>query len=189
MIKLGLKTKTKRAFIKCFISLYIGGFLLGGIFEFLQQYFQAYLKLGSLYFALAITSYFIVKAIWWFVCALQVHKNNHYDVEIFMNGRSCVVKALLDTGNSLQDSITGKPINILEEEIAMQLSSNMPEHVIRYVSYHTLNGTGVMPLLVVKRLHLVGEQELWIEDAYVAIKSGQISSNDEYKMILNPNIF
>ena len=70
MIYIGLRVHTLREIVRAWIALYIGGFLLGGVFT----YFQQYLKMGSLFFAVAVFSYWIVQGI----CCLRT--SCKYDV-------------------------------------------------------------------------------------------------------------
>ena len=60
MIKTGLKVAWGRSFFQAYVVLYISGFLLGGVFEF----FQPYIRTGSLFFAFAVVSYYMALGIW-----------------------------------------------------------------------------------------------------------------------------
>ena len=53
MLKVGICVEWGRPFVKAFLFLYVGSFLLGGIIGFLHQY----IRIGSLFFALALLGY------------------------------------------------------------------------------------------------------------------------------------
>ena len=56
MIRAGLLVKWGSDMLKAWILLYISGFLTGGVFQFLGQY----MRIGSLFFVLAVASYYVV---------------------------------------------------------------------------------------------------------------------------------
>lgn len=187
IIKVGFKVGNIRMFLRCLVSLYIGSFLLGGVF----QYFIQYLKISSLFFAVAIISYFTVRSIW----ALHSHFHNQnerwVEVEIFVCENHIRVKALLDTGNGLLDPYSKKPVSILEKKDGQKLLDGIEDiqlH-IRYIPYHVIGKDGVMKAFKASKIHIYGEVERCIESPVIAISEGQISKTNEYQMILNPDIF
>ena len=120
MIRAGLKIKTIRSFVKSLLMLYIGGFLLGGILEAFRQY----VRVGSLFFAVAIAGYYMVLWIWKFISYLQRYSSYHCEVELYLGDRMYRVKGMIDTGNGLSDPISGRPVNILERKIVKKLFIN-----------------------------------------------------------------
>ena len=59
MIKTGLRVKGKKQFWKAFGLLYIAAFLYGGILQALRPYART----GSLFFAAAVGSYYLIRGI------------------------------------------------------------------------------------------------------------------------------
>lgn len=179
MIRIGFRITDKVIFVKCFVSLYVGSVLMGGVF----QYFQQYLKISSLFFVMAIISYWLVRGIWSFIRVLHKNQNCWYEVEVYVEGVCIKVKALLDTGNGLYDPYTNKPVCIVEKKI-MPMTYNQ----IRYIPYHSIGNEGVMVIVKVEKLHICGMKECWIEGALLALSEKQLSVNRSYQMILNPEI-
>lgn len=60
MLRTGLGLKWGRELFRGWVILYIESFLLGGVLQFAGQY----LRQGSVFFALAVISYYVVLGIW-----------------------------------------------------------------------------------------------------------------------------
>ncbi len=187
IIKVGFKISNIRMFLRCFVSLYVASFLLGGVF----QYFIQYLKISSLFFGVAIISYFTVRSIW--ILNSYFHNQNErwMDVEIVVYENRIRVKALLDTGNGLLDPYSKKPVSILEEKDGQKLLDGIEDTKIhiRYIPYHVIGKDGVMKAFQASKIYIYGEIEQCIESPVIAISEAQISKTNEYQMILNPDIF
>lgn len=66
------------------------------------------------------------------LCRMGDHsRGNFADVSIFHNGKHVTLKALLDTGNTLRDPITGKKVMVLSGEIGEALIS-LPRDALRH---------------------------------------------------------
>ncbi|MEF9942191.1 MAG: sigma-E processing peptidase SpoIIGA [Lachnospiraceae bacterium] len=186
MIKIGLKIKDIRELFKAYIMLYCSGFLLGGVFEHLQQY----VRVGSLFVVLAISSYYVVRGIWnFFIC---IHRVNRYQckVQLYFNEHSFQVTAIIDTGNSLEDPLTNRPVCIIDKHTARQLISEAELDSMRCIHYHTIGKTqGELPVFQLNKMCVVKEQEYWVYEPVIGVCEESISTTEEYQMILNPNIF
>lgn len=184
MIIVGFQIKTYRQFIANYIFLYIGGFLLGGVFE----YFQQYVTISSLFFVLAVGSYWSVRGIWKFIGYYHSYQSRWYDVELYIGKEMLRVKALLDTGNGLVDTYTGEPVHIMNQNIFQEFFPHMSIEKARYIPYHSLGNRGTMLVINVNRMHLIGAKEIWIDSPLIALCEDEISINNSYQMIINPDI-
>ena len=186
MIRVGLKIKTIPSFVKALIMLYIGGFLLGGIME----YFSQYVRMGSLFLVVAIASYYMVLGIWKFISYIQRWNQSRCKAELYLNGKVYQVKALIDTGNSLRDPISGQPVSVLEQRIAKKLLEEKEEKNFRYVPYRTIGKSeGVLPVFRIDRMCVHRDTDYWVDTPLIGISEEEISAEGEYEMILNPNLF
>lgn len=186
MIRVGLKIKTIPSFVKALIMLYIGGFLLGGIMEYLRQY----VRIGSLFLVVAIVSYYMVLGIWKFVSYIQRWNQSRCKVDLYLNNKVYQVKALIDTGNSLRDPISGQPVSVLEQKIAKKLLEEKKEKNFRYVPYRTIGkSNGVLPVFYIDRMCVQRDADYWVDTPLIGISEEIISAEGEYEMILNPNLF
>lgn len=171
---------------KAFLLLYVGAFLLGGLLHSLQTY----VRMGSLFFALAIGGYYLISGIWDILLKMQKKDQFRCQVNLFFGEKQLLVEGLIDTGNSLRDPTTGRPVHILDRKAMECFSSERVEGRICYVPFHSIGKKDGL-LLVVKmdRMHILGVHECWIEDPLIGISDELISIEGEYKMILNPNSF
>ncbi len=185
MIRVGLKIKDLKNFVKAYVLLYIGGFLLGGVMESLYQY----VRVGSLFFAIAIAGYYVVSKIWDYIASL--HRLNQYrcEVELFLGDKMCIVKGIIDTGNGLCDPVTNQPVSILDEAVIQQYFAEEKPLQIRYVPYHSIGKReGVLPAIKIDRMCIYAEKECWISQPLIGVSKERISAKGEYEMILNPNL-
>lgn len=189
MLRIGLCIKWGRPFVKAFLFLYIGGFLLGGIISFLRQY----IRIGSLFFALALSGYLLASGIWSLIDALIRYNRTHCAAVLYKEGRSCRVKVLVDTGNRLRDSKTGKPVSVVEPGTAKELgfSEAFDEPgKLRYISYHSIgNAEGTLPLFEIDRMCLAGGSDTVEVYKPLLAVGGEEMDLDGYGMILNPDIY
>ena len=184
MIKTGLRIRNKKRFVKAYITVYISSVLIGGIFSSLRQYMLE----GSFFFAFAIISYMISYGIWRSVICMGRYRNNHCEVLLLNGEKQIKVYAIIDTGNWLKDSVTGKPVSIISAKIAKELWHEFPEKGVRYIPYHTIGKKErVLPLLVLEKMCLYLEEEVWITQGLVAV-SEETDLEDMYGMILNPDV-
>lgn len=186
MIRVGLKIKTIRSFLKAIIMLYIGSFLLGGIMEVFRQY----VRVGSLFLVIAIAGYYLVLGIWKFVSYMQRWNQCHCKVDLYLGSEKYQIKGMIDTGNGLRDPISGKPVNILDRVTARNLLGEKKIKDVRYIPYQSIGKkAGVLPAVQFDRMCIWKDTECWVERPLIAISEEAISKGGEYEMILNPNLF
>lgn len=186
MIRVGLKIKDIKNFIKAFLMLYSGGFLLGGILESLSQY----MKIGSLFFAAMIASYYIAVGIWNFFASILRRNHSRCMVELYVGDRKYQIEGLIDTGNGLHDPLTGKPVSILDKRAAKAFLGHERAEKIRYIPYHSIGKQdGVLPAVTIDKMCVQQDLTHWIEKPLIGISEEEISAGENYKMILNPDLF
>ena len=186
MIRVGLKIKNIRTFIKAMFLLYIGAFLMGGVIGAVRQY----IRVGSLFLFVAIAGYYTVLGIWKFISGMQRFQQNIYEVEIHFGEKVWHIKGLLDTGNQLSDVVSGKPVSILDRRCAKELFGEIQIKNMRFIPYRTIGEKErVLAVITVDKLQICGEKECLIENALIGISESEITSGGEYEMILNQNLF
>lgn len=184
MLKLALHLQWDKKLWKAIFLLYISSFLLGGMLEYVRQY----VEIGSLFFVLAIGCYYVSSGVWKILSLIFKTGQCRCDVDLYMNGRCVTVPALIDTGNTLRDKFTGKAVSIIESQIAQELLDGEIPEGLRYISYHTIGRkNAVMPVVVLDGLRIVGEGEKWVDKPMIGISEEKISSDGEYRMIINPD--
>ena len=186
MIRAGLKIKTRSLFAKALFLLYVGGFLLGGILNAVQSY----IRIGSLFFALAIGGYYAISGIWEILSKMQ--KRSHFlcQVSLHWGEKELRVDGLIDTGNGLCDPISGQPVHILDQKAIQYFATENINERVHIVPFHSIGKKdGMLFVVEMDRMHIWGEREYWIEKPLIGISKEVVSAGGEYKMILNPNIF
>lgn len=184
MITIGLKLKDFKDIVKALLILYISSILLGGTLEMISQY----LPIGSLFFALVIFSYYMVKGIWFYIHYFITDKEKWYDVELTIEELTFSVKALLDTGNGLRDPISKKPVHILNGSTASRFIERIDKSMLRYIPYQTVGNSGVLPAIVATKIHVQGDKNVLVYEPIIALSKENISASSGYEMILNSDI-
>lgn len=187
MLKAGLCVEWGRPFVKAFLFLYVGSFLLGGIIGFLHQY----IRTGSLFFALALLGYCLTSGIWSLIEALIQYNRTHCVAMLFWKERSCQVKTLIDTGNRLRDDKTGKPVSIIRPDVARRLGFfEIPESSkeLHYIHFHSIGKSeGKLPVFEIDKMCFT-KDKVEILRPLLAVCGDEMDS-DSYGMILNPDIY
>ena len=111
------------------------------------------------------------------------------------NGRELAVEALIDSGNSLFEPISGKPVCVVGRAVFDSLWEGFREG-FRAVPYHSIGKRrGILPAYLLTELRLeTGGMEYLFTDVYVAVSDEEISGADSagaesVKMIINPRLF
>lgn len=186
MLKTGLRVHGTSEYLRGLIGMYTAGFLLGGVFDFLHQY----VKIGSLFFGIAVLSYYVVQGIWSFVSLLHRYTSYHCEVRLCFPEGECTVDALIDTGNSLSDPETGRPVCVLEREKVNQYISNDKISNMRKIPFCSVGETqGLLPVMEIEEMYVHREKEYRIRHPVIGICGERISASGNYGMILNPDIF
>lgn len=185
MLLAAFKIRSLKEFIRFFFLLYIGGFLLGGIFSFFRQY----IRTGSLFFLFAVISYELLGVVWNMIRHMQRFHTYLCRISLQMKDRKVFVNGLLDTGNCLKDPDTGFPVCVVEKEAVKELLPENPYGRFRYITYRSVGKEGGMIALVkFDSMHIYGKRERTIQDVWVGISETKISANGIYEMIVNPDI-
>lgn len=183
MLKMGLGIKEKYTLVRAWILLYISAILMGGFLNF----FQPYIKIGSVFLIFSVGGYYLCCGMWNFLCYLRRNQSGFCMVSLYRKGCICQLRGIVDTGNRLRDDLSGKPVHVIAKNTAEQLGiDNLDEQrVITYQSVGKENGT--MPVIVIDRMSYCCEQEeKWVEKPLVAV-SEERAFSEIYDIILNPD--
>lgn len=183
MLKTGLGIRWGRETAKAFLLLYISGFLVGGILGA----FRPYLRTAGLFFAFAVVSYYGALGVWKLLGALAGREKSRREVRLFRGERSCRVRAIVDTGNTLRDAVTGKPVCVIDQKTADALGLFEKPEGLRFLPYHTVGRReGVLPAFPLDKMELQGDPVRVVERPLVAVC--QEISRDDHQMLLNPDV-
>jgi stage II sporulation protein GA (sporulation sigma-E factor processing peptidase) len=185
MLLVGLNIRSLRSFAQAYAGLYISTFLLGGIFSWLAQY----IRYAAIFFAVAAISYLGVLAAWKYIVYLRKIEEFQCNVTFYLDGEQCNMKALIDTGNSLMDPDTGKPVCIVERRSIEPLLKKRGLAMLSFVPYRSLGNTkGELPTIEIGKICIHRQSDRWIENPVIGISSQNLSARGNYQMILHPDM-
>lgn len=224
MVVVGLKIRSRKEFIKSMGLLYLVTFLAGGIFDFLYQqtilgdFYSDYI-LGNSRKAIGIRSFLFFTAASYIIIniglkAYEYYKAKYkyvYRVVVCHQKREIDIMGLLDTGNSLKDPISRKPVSIiqyqymkplLEEETAEFLTEFYHGNIrefnsidkgiskILYIPYHSIGKKhGILPAIIADKLYIHTEEKtVELKNQIIGICEEPVTGKKSYQMILNPEI-
>ena len=180
MVKIGLGIGWNKTFVRAYILLYISAFIAGGVMEC----FRPYVRTASLFFALALTGYFISLGIWNLITYLAKSNMSRCQIRLVKGGQEYTAHALVDTGNRLRDPLTGKPVSIISSKAWEALGADR----LRYIPYHSIGKKeGALPVTTLDKMCISGKTEIWVERPVVGLCEEYITA-DDYEMLVNPDL-
>lgn len=120
----------------------------------------------------------------------------YYRLRFTLDGQLYDLLGKVDTGNTLQDPFTGKPVHILSSN-CLRLRSQLSGG-IRYIPYRTVgNKTGILPAIRVEQVSIVpvlekqpySQDVVRCEDMLFAISKEDLSSKGEYHILLHSSFY
>ena len=202
--------KKMKQFIKTFLAFLGITFLFGGAIYAFQFVFKTknilYMN-GIVYFDMSIkylvSSVIVVYGVFLafdYFLMKSYGKNKLYDVKIKFRNNEVFIKGFLDTGNSLTDGLSGRPVVIGEidalsslftyEELIFLKSGtyeNIPESLIgkfRLIPCKTVGGSSLLPGFKADEFRINDNS---VHSVSVALVDKDLSEN-EYNILLNRNI-
>lgn len=214
-----------REFMRLFIVFYLANFMFAGaafaLFYFtdIGSYIGAITSNGVFYFDIPIGTLLISSAIayggihiGYRIYKKQLQKTGRlFDISITLGEKNVQMLALLDTGNSLADPISGTPVIVAEYDT---LKTLLPQHVCDVFDKHETDYYTIISSLMSDtsemRFHLIPFCSLGKDDGMIlafkpdsiSIQKGQnhpgnvlvgiynkhISKGQEYKALLHPQV-
>lgn len=127
------------------------------------------------------------------VCKLtriERKRENHCRVKLEGQSGTLWLDALVDTGNSLVEPISGKPVAVLEESALRELFKNPEVELYRVIPYRSVGkNNGILRGYLLKSMTIeVKGVQKECKEIYVAVCQELLSEKNAYRMILNPAI-
>lgn len=191
MVRIGLKIHRLRELMKALFLTLLVSFLLGGIMTWLRQYLGGYFKIGSLFLTLFLCSYVLVSKALHFLENLWKLRNFHCRVTLYLGIHTCEVDAMIDSGNGLYDTPSGRPVHIIGKEAIRRLAGSQSIQQVHYIPYATIHQErGVLPVITIDRMQIHSAcsetAEKIIESPLIGISEQHHFNNGTYEMILHP---
>jgi len=203
LIAYGLRRRALRPAIMAFLcSAALAGsvFLLTQIFSIGAVYFK-----GGVYYPIGTKVLILLAGIFYLAAAilaanvLRHGKGEMYPLQIFCGERHIHITALFDTGNTLLDPASGRPVLILEEARAMELlccktafaadpvqmfselTKRFPQHRFSLVPYRAVGVDGGM-LVALSCKAKIGKGR--IQNVLAAISPNKVSDGGAYEALI-----
>lgn len=170
--------------------LFVYAFLLGGMMKFLfstAPFFRE--RQESIWYILGVGMIGCQIGSWWIEQMKKRKKTDICRVQLCSCDNAIEVDALLDTGNSLREPISGKPVSVVEEAVMDKLTGVRVPEKLRMIPYHSVGkSNGVMEGYEIPELIIKGEEEIHCKKVMIGISKNKISANGRYQMILHPDL-
>jgi len=156
MVLISFGYKSLKYTFKNLLYLYTASIILGGFLYFLNIEFS-YKNVGLIFInnGLSINVIFLIifcpiiiyiyvkQGIW-----LKTNYSNYYKVEIYFKDKKYSLNAFLDTGNTLVDPITKKPVILIDKKIEYDKYS--------YIPYKTITNNGLIKCIKADKVKING---------------------------------
>lgn len=131
------------------------------------------------FYSLLIPSYILVRII-----IFLISENKRvYSVVLDMGGETAEAVGFIDTGNSLTEPESGKPVIVAERSLFSSLTEEF-----KYIPYKTVDGDEkLMRVYRLRELYFTEEKKS-VRDVYVSFSDKQLSGG-KYQVLLNNSIF
>lgn len=181
MVKIGFQIRSWKEMGKALVFLYGLAFSMGGIFMWVRSIFPL-----KHFFLCAGAGYLFLSFLQWILKRNKEKRKNFYTVELVIGGIPIIITGLLDTGNSLKDPYTGKPVSILTNQPVLD---TIPL-TYRLIPFHSIGKrNGLLRAITADGMKIFQEGEEWnIKNPVIAVVQDPVSSEGKYELVLNPRL-
>lgn len=184
MLLIGLDIRTIKGFLESAGIMYAASFLMGGILQALRPY----IRITGLFFTAAIPVWYLLTGIFRLLVHVRKEQSRICRVVLITKTGEYGLYALLDTGNLLNDFLTGEPVSVIDRETAERIFSSGEN--VRYIPYQSVGGESIMPVIRAVEMQLEYENGHAgkIQAPLIGICDSVFSKNGKYQIIINPDI-
>ena len=178
--------------------------VLNNLLDFTIQHFPLKILIISI-----ISTYIIIKLFLSWYKKIFIKKQSFYNITLYKNNTNVSLNALLDTGNNLKEPITKKPVIIAEfiaikpilpEKLKIIFYENQEDDLnklltldntadIRFIPFKSIGKkSGLLIGIKIDKLEIHTENKIILKDAIVAISNFNLSNDNFYNALLNPEL-
>lgn len=190
LVLIAFKIKSLKVFLKCAGAFFLSNFIFAGIMLAISTAIlpnASIYKNGVVYFDLNILTLSVISVICYLIIEIiskftksKVPEKCIYDMGIHYEGISVDGKALYDSGNTLCDCFSGKPVIICEKSFLMPLleGNELTEMKnFRLIPFSTIKNSGALPAFMADKVTVqISGINHTAEKIYVAITDKKIIS-------------
>ena len=191
MIKISFSGMNFKMACRAAVYLYGFSFLMGGVLEVLSEQIPFFRAHGMGVLGVCSAGVFTYGL---FVDFYTKWKNHSGDavlpVKVVWQDRELLLKALVDTGNSLYEPLGGKPVSIVEKNVMERMFCGGRPQCFRAIPFHSIGKAyGILDGYELTELIIFGKNEMIkIEKPMVGLFDGKLSAGAAYQMILHPTL-
>ena len=196
MIWLGVKISNIVQLFEGVLLLYFTAICLGGI----MQLFRPYMGIVSVMYVSALMGYFILKMSWNLLTRAGNLQKRCCQVVLYDETKKWDIRAMIDTGNMLQDPAGQKPVHIISKKMAEKIyGTKMVEELLEYslskedeekwiqkklhyIPCQTIQGTHLLPVVTMEKMEIIQKSIIEIQMPQIGIG---IMEETDYQMIVN----
>ena len=200
VVQMVYRPVTYVAAVKATIVFYIVSFLTGGITIAIMYMFKipGITANGSIYLqeitSLQVAAGLIVSYILgsWLADLLREKAQKEAvikEVTIHIGVHSWIARALVDTGNSLREPVTGYPVAVVSERLGAKIKEKLAEERICVIPYKSVGGKGLLYGVRPDYIEVTGEPAA---NVILGISEGNFSpweGSEEYEILLHQQLF
>ena len=196
---IAFRAVTLRGFLRSFFCVLVISFVFAGIMLALYILIKPdkmALNNGAVYFEISVRAFvisagccYLLIKLFLFILKRRSPSDGICTLTIEANGSSVVLRALIDTGNSLTDVFTGKSVTTVEKTAVKRLLKGENEERTGVVPVKTALGTGMLETFRADRMVIdcAGKRFTVISPVLALSENGL--SGAEYFALINPQIF
>lgn len=190
MLLIAFRIKSIKHFIKHFFAFFAVNFIFGGIMLAINVFLLPNASLynnGIIYFDIDILSLTIISVICYVILNVinqftksKTPPKSIYPIKITYNGKQIEGNALYDSGNTLCDCFSGRPVIIAEkEQIKSLIKDNKIENMkhFRIIPFSTIGGNGTLQAFMADSVGIfIDGKWLFAEKIYIGVTENKIIS-------------
>lgn len=183
------RPKTKYMIYKIFLTAYTVALLFGGSLVLLQRFFSMS-RVTLLGLILLISVFAMI--IWGiYYIAAGTKQEGVVEAELcFRDGKKKKLTALIDTGNSLREPVSQRPVSLIWEEELKDYKESFESKDFRIVPFSSVGREkGLLKGYFIKEIIIYGKKDKYIyKNAMVALTKEKLSQGSNYQIILHPDL-
>lgn len=201
MVAIAFGVKPFKAFVKNCSSFFIANFVFAGLMLAFSVFIapeKALYKNGIVYFDIDIVTLTVSAFVCYLILTVLTRFSRSrppaesiYELTVTYRGRTATGKALYDTGNTLRDSFSGRPVIIAERSFAEKLFTQgedvTQQKSFRLIPYSTIKNGGALPAFLAEKITLKTPlKTVEAERIFIAVTERKIVSGDFCALLGTP---
>ena len=181
------RPESLKHYYKLLIYAYLSALILGSALLVLETVLGNRRLSFTTWGSLMVFMFILVKKIYIRISA----KSDFCEVSLVLSEQeSCVLTALVDSGNGLVEPISKCPVSLVEERVLKTHTKSLQEEKFRLIPFHSVgNEKGILEAYFIEKMEIRKDGEIiLIKNPIIAITKDVISENEKYQMILHPEL-